>query len=538
MGLEVEADDSVKDIRNAIKEVMMKAHKSGELAKSEQYDFDSNGFKPVNSLKMTFDSQQAQLEPIYYWLLDFVQDAGWSMEKTIDNFMSSPGGGHFSEMGGKATRMQEEGMKILGGLNQVVKSALNLVYDLKEFEMRLEHYDDAKSENKQKKENGMLALKQIWLDNVDLKRGRGSIHQMAAELGFTTIREAFMMSDSIEELKKLNDDDEGGIINDQVMRILQPRIDEFLKWVRYSESELRKRMKIEKSYLKSQVETIKMYSQWMKPYLEAAEKLRQKGFDKSAALVNAFSTSMFQLQLFGTKKFKIDDLSLPDRDRFEKYESRRNYNQVIVIGFVYRGHVSQRVTQKGDYGFAMGGRIDMTFDAYALNDDELALAKNNMEEEDVLKSMEFSGDVAAESLAVLKEDLDYFLKSDEEKEKDEEERKKKEGEKKEAQNIDPFSALFGVFFRKKDKKKKGKDKVIEKPEDIDKDNFVEKMMRANAASSASGWLYTVYDIYKKAHGMASAPGEGFDGADMGVLEGEKEGGGVGFKDIFKGTPKG
>ena len=477
------------DIRDKIKEVVAK-----------------KWAEPVESYKMTFDSQQAQLEPIYYWLLDFVQDAGWKMEKLTDNFMSSPGSGHFTEIGQKSGIMQDKAIKLSGDLNMVVKSALNLIYDLKEFELRLAHYDDAKSEDAGKKEAGMLALKNIWLDNVDLKRQRGSIHMMAAELGYTTLREAFLMANSVEDVKKMNKDEEGGLINDQVMRVLIPRISEFLKWVEYSEKEMRKRFSIERNYLRSQVETIKLYSAWMKPYLKAAEKLTQQGFDKDAALVNAFSTSMFELQIFGKKPMNVPE-------KFGGYKLKRDYNQCILIGLKYRGHVSQRVTQKGDMGFAMGGRIDMTFDAYSLNDEELELVRKEMEKEDTADAMRFSIDIAEDALKDLKEDLDYFLKSDEDKEKEEAEKKKE----KSGDDINPFAALFGL--NKKDKeKKKGDKKEIESKKDIKSDSFVEKSLRVEAANAASGWLYTVYDIYKKAHGMASAPGDGFDKGDEGIVD--------------------
>jgi len=491
------------------------------LIKKEEEDVPISP-KPVSSFTMTFDSQQAQLEPIYYWLLDFIQDGGWKTEKITDNFMASPGSGQFQEMGLRATRLQEEGLKILGGMNQIVKSVLNLIYDLKEFEMRLAHYDDAASEDRKTKENGLLALKQLWLDNVDLKRGRGAIHQMAAELGFTTIREVFMMANSTDDLEKMNSEDEkeggSGLINDQVKRILIPRIDEFLKWIKYSERELRKRFSIERSYLKSQVETIKLYSQWMKPYLKSAEDLQQKGFEKSAALVSAFSTSMFELTIMGTQPAKVPD-------NFN-YKLKRGYNSVVVIGFTYRGHVSQRVTQKGDYGYAMGGRVDMTFDAYALNDEELILLKKKLEEEDVGETMQFSGDVAAEALDDLKEDLDYFLKSEDEKDEEDKKEKKK---KKKTEDINPFGALFGLFTgsSKAKKKKKGK-KEINDFEDIDPDNFVEKTVRANAAESAAAGLYAVYDIYKKSHGMASSA-EGFENINPAAAK-EPE---VKLKDIFK-----
>ena len=494
----------MSDIKKVIKKVLSKSKNREDWG------------DPVASYKMTFDSQQAQLEPIYYWILDFIQDMGWKTTKITDNFMSSPGSGHFAEMGQRATKMQEEGMKILGGINQIVKSILNLIYDLKEFEIRLESYDDANSNNKQKSSDGNLALKQIWLDNVDLKRGRGSIHQMSTELGFTTIREAFMMANSRESLKKMNDDNGGGIINDQVMRILIPRINEFKKWKEYSEKELRKRMSIEKNYLKSQVETIKLYSGWMKPYLKSAEELRQKGFEGDSALVNAFSTSMFELTLLAKKDAKVPE-------KFGDYNLKRKYNPCMLITLKYRGHVSQRVTQKGDQGFAMGGRIDMTFDSYSLNEEELKLVDKELKKEDVTDSMNYQGDVAEEALKELKEDLDKFLKGDEEK------IKKKEIKKQD--DINPFTAIFGLF-KKSEGKGKTKEGEIENISEIKPDNFVEKAVRADAADTAASGVYLVYDIYKKSHGMASSPTE-FNNKDLGKTE-EPE---TEFKDIFKGQDK-
>jgi len=466
--------------------------------------------EPVATYHLTFDSQQSQLEPIYYWLLDFIQDAGWKLEKLIDNFVSSPGSGHFAEIGQRVTRMQEEGMKILGGLNQVIKSVLNLIYDLKEFELRLKHYEDAKSDDPKQKEAGLLALKQIWLDNVDLKRGRGAIHAMSAELGFTTLREAFMIANSQKDLDNMLDEKGGAVINNQVHRILVPRLSEFLKWKDLSEKELRKRYNIERNYLKSQVETIKLYSSWMKPYLKAAEELRQKGFQGNAALVHAFSTSMFELTLFGKREVKPPG-------KFKDYRLKRKYYQCIMINLVYRGHVSQRVTQRGDYGFAMGGRIDMTFDSYALNEQEIDLMMRKFESKEAADSMRFSGDVAEEALKELQEDLEYFLGD----------KKEKEEKQKKQDDINPFSALFGLF--KKGEKKKGEKKEIQSVKEIKKDNFVERSTRTEAAKAASDWIYTVYEVYKKTHGMA-APDNPFQNAEEEKIT-EPE---VKFSDVFKG----
>jgi hypothetical protein len=404
---------------------------------------------------------------------------------------------------------------------------------LKEFELRLAHYDDAKSDDKEKKETGILALKQIWLDNVDMKKGRGAIHQMSTvEMGFSTLREAFMMANSVEDLKKMNADEEGGLINDQVMRILIPRISEFLKWVDYSEKELRKRFSIEKNYLKSQVETIKLYSGWMKPYLVAAEKLRQKGFEKDAAMVNSFSTSMFQLEIFTEK-----EVSLGEDTPHEGYKGKRDYLSVMVIDFEFRGHVSQRVTQKGDYGFGMGGKIIMKFKSYCLNSEEIAAAKKMLEDADRDASLDFSANVAEDALKDLKEDLDYFLMSDEEKAEVKFEGTKEEKEK---QDVNPFAALFGLGKKKPKKVEKAKltqeelDELVIAPGDIKRDNFIEKMLRGKGAKNAATWLYLAYDIYKKAHKMASAPNVGFDTLDEEKVEDYSEGGDVGIMGAFKG----
>jgi hypothetical protein len=415
------------------------------------------------------------------------------------------GAGHFAEMGQRATKMQEEGMKILGAINQVIKSSINLIYDLKEFEIRLAHYADARAKDKRLAEGGMLALKQIWLDQVDIKRGRGSIHQMSYELGFTTLRDAFMISNSIEDAEKMANNKDG-IINDQVKRILIPRISEFLKWKELSEKELRKRFEIEKTYLKSQVETLKLYTGYARPYLRAAEELRLKGFEgkaedflvnpKNPALVNMFNTAMFEIVLFGKKKIdlksQVEGQKLPRS--FINYKPKREYFGINVVSLVFRG-IPQKVTQQA-YGF--GGRVEITFDSYALNEDEVALLKRTLEKDDVESAIKFSYEATEESLNQLKEDIDRFTKDDESKKE----------EKKENKIEDPFTAFVSIFrdaFKKKEKKgEKGK-KVVEKIGDIKKDDYVEGYLRKLTAQSASGSLYTLYDVYKKAHGHASSP---------------------------------
>lgn len=467
---ERESKKDIDEIKTLIKKVLEKNKESHDKG------------DPLLSFNLTYDAQTNQIEPVYYWLLDFIQDAGWKVDKITDNFMATPGSGGFDEYGRKMGTMQEKAGTYLGAINQVTKSILQLIYDLKEFELRLKHYEDAESKDKVQKEAGVLALKQVWLDNVDMKRGTGSIHQMSYQVGFTTLRELFMICNSLEDVKK------NELVNDQVKRVLLPRMSEFLQWKDYSKKELTKRFEIEKSYLRTQVQTLKLYTSWVRPYLKAAEKLRQKGFEKDPAMVNAFSTSMFELTFLAKKEAKLDK-------PFKDYPLKRKYSSCLLVSFKYRGHISQRATQRGDIAYGGGGRFDINFSAYSLNSEELELFNKFREKEERELGLSFIQEESDLSLAQLQEDIDHFLEDGEKKEED----KKKE------EDITPFSALFSLFsgdLFKSDKKDK---KKIESEKDIKKDSYVEQYARTAAADGAKGFLYSVYDIYKKAHGMASSP---------------------------------
>jgi len=108
------------------------------IAEVSQYNRDKilwkikKEIKPGAALKykLVYDSSAEGLEPVYFWLMDLIQGFGLEVTKINDNFAASPGSGYFSEVGARATRMQEEGMKILGTVNQVVKSVINILYDL------------------------------------------------------------------------------------------------------------------------------------------------------------------------------------------------------------------------------------------------------------------------------------------------------------------------------------------------------------------------------------------------------------------------
>lgn len=447
------------------------------------------GGEPEATHMLGYDSSSETLEPIYFFILDLMEEFGLSSEKLVDNFSSSPGSGHFSELGQRASLMQQQGSKLLADINTVLKSILNIIYDLKEFRTRLQSYKDLKSKDSSFSDGARLSLKQVWMDKVDMQKGNSSIKAMAlGQSNFVTLIDAFLASKDEKDVDKLD-------LNLMVKRILKPRIAEFNIWVKQSGHELEKRYEIEKTYLKSQVNSLKLYARWAKPYLIAAKELESVVGSKEPALVKTFNTIMLDLTLLG--KIKIDPKNsslqgdLPSDFAKESFlrTLKKEYYSCVLIEFKFRG-IPQKVAQQSHFTF--GGKADVTFSAYALTDEELKKLDKELEDSDVNEGLKLIKGITEDSLEQLQDEINFYL---EEEPMDEKEEKSKD-------QSNPFLALIGAYD-KKEKSKKVETKKDEVKEPT-KDNWIEKEhLRPLAAANSIDIIFNLFDVYKKAHGMAS-----------------------------------
>lgn len=436
--------------------------------------------------KLVYDSSSETLEPVYFFILDLMEESKLSVQKLTDNFSSSPGSGHFAEIGQRSTIMQQQGTKILGDVNTVMRSVLNIIYDLKDFRIRLQYYNDLKAKNKDRIEAARLSLKQIWLDKVDIQKGNSSIKAMAlGQAGFQTLLDAFLIVRDAGEAKKLD-------LNERVQRIVIPRIEEFNIWLSQSESELRKRYELERAYLKSQVSALKLYTRWAKPYLRAAAQLETKDYGRDPALVNIFNTLLLELTLIGKQKLDVKDAALegnlPSEFKDEKFikSLKRNYNTCILVDFKFRG-----IPQKAGQHYVFGGKAEVTFRAYSLNDDELAKLDQELDKSDLTDALKLSEGSTTESLEQLQAEINEFL---EEKSPGEEESESKD-------SSNPFLALIGFYDKESspEKKKDTQEEII-----VRKDSWLEgEHLRKLSAKKAEEAAFKLFDLYKKAHGMPS-----------------------------------
>ncbi len=245
---------------------------------------------------------------------------------------------------------------------------------------------------------------------------------------------------------------------------------------------------------------MKLYSRWVRPYLKAASELEQKEQGRNANLVKTFNTIILELTLLGKSKIDVKKSAisgdLPAEFSNERFLRgiKRNYNTCVLVDFVFRG-IPQRVSQQSHYVF--GGRVDVTFRAYALNDDELKKLDEQMGKSDMEDALKLIEGATGESLEQLQKEINYFLEEDE---------PKKEEKKKSADNSNPFLALIGHYDKKEktEEKKEDPKKKKEPVPDVIKDNWIEEThLRKLTVEKVKSLTYDLFNIYKKAHGMPS-----------------------------------
>jgi hypothetical protein len=463
--------------RQDYREKLIKLIKDKSIVK-----FDSGN--PVE-YHIVYDTFSGTLEPIYFWTLDFLRSSdpsglGFEVDKTGEEFEATAGGGFFGDVGTKASVMQDRAMGILGKVNDILRTIINLIYDLKEFDMRLQAYDNSKSKKKDVRDAGIYSLKGIWMDQVDIKMGLGSINQLTrGDLQFVTLRDAFMQAKNLRDINKMD-------LNKRVKTILKKKLGEYEIWRDESETELRKRYDIEKHYLKAQVDSLKLYTNWARPYLKAAQKLGMKEFKTKAGLpspdmVTTFDTMQMELKLFAKKPFK----PVGAHESYSNLKFKTSYNSCIDVQFLYR--TAPQVTKQGQsQHFGHMGTVEVWFRAYCFTDKDL----EDVYAQEVYEDMALVEELTNMSLGRLQEDLDEYLYHEKKEEKKEE-------------GADMFSAISEGFSGIGKTMKKFKlDKLIPQSEKK-AGKFEEAQVKKAAKSKAKDSCYALYMTFKKAHRMTT-----------------------------------
>ncbi|MBU2616083.1 MAG: hypothetical protein KKC19_03190, partial [Nanoarchaeota archaeon] len=121
-----------------------------------------------------------------------------------------------------------------------------------------------------------------------------------------------------------------------------------------------------------------------------------------------------------------------------------------------------------------------------------------LEESDLGDTLRLIEGATTESIENLQEEINSFMD-----EKEDESEKSSTSKEKSQDSSNPFRALFGGYNNKPEKKEESKDEKKEKTV-VRKESFAEKeYIRPYVANEIKEATFTLFDIYKKAHGMAS-----------------------------------
>jgi hypothetical protein len=224
-------------------------------------------------------------------------------------------------------------------------------------------------------------------------------------------------------------------------------------------------------------------------------------------MVSAFNTMVLELSLLCTKDVDVDDKVynkiLPPRfKRLNDNKKIRKTYSAVMVDFAFRG-IPRRVPESH---YVHGGRVEVTFRAYTMNEDERLWFNNKLDKSDLTIGLNLATGITKDSLKQLTDDIDYFLEKGD-KEKEEAEKLKEE------QQLNPFTALLGIgekFKTEKKKVKSEKEKDKEKLAEFEKngirpDSYVEERIRVLARQDAIDLCFKFFDLYKKSHGMAAFP---------------------------------
>ena len=362
----------------------------------------------------------------------------------------------------KKKSLEDRTMQLLGSVNTVLKSIISLTYELKELDRNVSFYDLSKSKENDKKEAAELALKRIFVDNVDARKGGASLGSMSRAptqgqggAGFIDLVAVFYSVKSLKDISSLQR-------NEQYKNILKNRFIEYEEWKKLNESDLRNRRELLLQYLKSQVAAYNMYTEWAAQYLTILKRINLKGTKSAGAYTSAtkvpdiFESAMFTISLMGFKEVYLGDYSveyqkmygnkgpeLPvsaslksasgpaiskgpsEEKRSYIYKRLKKYGPKVIaaidveLGFKEKQIFPNEGPQNPGGMVQYEGTLDLVLKPYCFTLDEWFLFRKAAEAN--IKNTVFSGvdAVSTTSLKVIQKDLDKYLKEAESKEKKE-----------------------------------------------------------------------------------------------------------------------
>jgi hypothetical protein len=444
---------------------------------------------PYKRYRMIVEASSLSIEESYYWMLNYMryESSYPHIEKLTDIFSASEQSAFWGAAQARIGIQQERAGQYLKGISEMVKQLFQLVRELRILDEKLEP----------RKQWGKVlaadvALKGEYTDLVE-NRGQqiqpGSIYHLAQSVGFTILPDLFFNT-HVYSLDDIDRKVDALKFNLNVKQVLRRKLYAFVNWKLRTDQELETRRTFTLKYLRQHWNIIKMYMNWVKPYLRNIARMQMNPeMSESPDLISAFETSMIEIELLAYK------------------ESKTNYHPTLIATFKHRTRpeLSFQQDQYAHRGPVHVGRVEISLRGYAWTKNQIEDYKRFKKAEDMLLLGMVDDSVKA-AMDALGEDMEKYLWESGEKEFEEKRKEKEAADRKKKKSfetsmafsaIDPFISIFrgfGEIFTAfvpvgglGGGGKKSKSKGV--PEDAEKVVATE--------------MYQMYKNYKKAHAMLS-----------------------------------
>lgn len=352
----------------------------------------TNWPKPQKRWRLIHEIYNQSIEEFYFKALDFLQEEEEFVyfDKITDLFAASEQSAFFGASQQRLGLQQDRVSQFLATIGKMTKELFQVVRELRILDERLRMYVDSYKGDKPAE----ISLKGYWIDLVEGgAKNPASVYGMARELGFVTLPDLFfdapvMGADHVDaHVNRL-------LFNKKVREVLKRKLKTFLYWKEETFKELKSRKIFTVRYLRQHYDSIRMYIQWVKPYLRNIKKLHmdQKKMD-TPYLVSPFEGSMVELEVLA--RHPIIDGQL---------------YACISLHFEYRTRPDMRFQQEGyQRGPIHVGRTQMTVRSYVWTPDDVRRYKEFRAKEDLdlLASINDSLRSAADALGG---DLQKFIR--------------------------------------------------------------------------------------------------------------------------------
>ena len=369
----------------------------------------------------------------------------------VEQFLNaSPTSAFYVDISQKKAFAKDAIDKSMGIVNGIVQTIVKLIYSLREFDSVLDIFKKLDSSDKLEVFAAEQNLRRVFLDEVDMKKGRGAMYQMQVSQGMEYVN----LVDSFVSVEKLSDIDDLKS-NDRIKRILKGRFQEYTLWKSAFKQDMVTRKEIQRQYLKSQVDSLKLQLDWIKPYYTMLKQLDIKSGMTDPDLLAGFDTSII------TTKIRCLTGGEADKSLVTAF---------LDIDFSFKTGPYPVQTDSGGRAFHHRFGTKITYTPYVMSNEDY----EDFVKKEAMKEIDFFQDIVGNQLKAMSEDLEKYLGGQDYVGKDEEKKEETPLNQFEFLLL-PFKSLFGMFGVTFEKKEEGKPKYSLFKYENDLEKFTEDL---------------------------------------------------------------